>query len=176
METFTDLKEFVKNPNYLEQRENSLHNIADGTIDTPIINTINAINTLPYCFTLQSCYGHFVHEGNNNAYNFEPLPTTDVSYEVEYRIAYIAFCIENSKLGKELFGLLKKIPETDPHNIQFCCAEWFWSNQVNSYVLQVEPERYKHKDKVILGFQEAYTIEKVRNRFFIALNKLFEIN
>ena len=175
METFTELKEFVNNPKYLVQRQQNLSTIADMVIDKPIIDTINSINKLPYCFTLQCCYGHFVRNNNKDIYNIEPLSTASVNGEVEYRIAYIALCIENNKFGKELFNILYDIPEIDPSNIQFGCAEWFWQNQVNSYVLQVEPNRHKHKDKVKLNFREAEKIEKVRNKFFIHLNKVLEI-
>ena len=82
----------------------------------------------------------------------------------------------DSKVGKkEFFEIVKKIPAIDPKNIQFCCAEWFWNRQVNSYVLQVEPDRYKHKDKVKLGLEEAQKIEIIRNNFFAHLNETLEI-
>ena len=175
METFTELKEFVNNPKYLVQRQKNLSTIVDMVIDKPIIDTINSINKLPYCFTLQCCYGHFVCNNNKDIYNIEPLSTASVNREVEYRIAYIALCIENNKLGKEFFNILYDIPKIDPSNIQFGCAEWFWQNQVNSYVLQVAPNRHKNKDKVKLNFREAENIEKVRNKFFIHLSNVLEI-
>ena len=103
------------------------------------------------------------------------VPTTDVSSEVGYRIAYIAFCIENSKLGKELFEILEKIEAIDPKNIQFCCAEWFCNRQVNSYVLQVEPDRFKRKDMAIVDFKEALHIQKIRNELFIRLYELLNM-
>jgi hypothetical protein len=93
---------------------------------------------------------------------------------VEYRIAYIAFCIENSALGKALFAALKGITAIDRENVQFCCAEWFWKRQINSYALQVEPDRFKHKDTAIIDFKEALHIEKIRNEFFIRLYELLE--
>jgi len=46
-------------------------------------------NELPYCFTLQSCFGHFVFCGQNDQQNLEPLPVNDPIVKVEYRIAYI---------------------------------------------------------------------------------------
>jgi hypothetical protein len=91
---------------------------------------------------------------------------------VEYRVAYIAVCIENSASGRETIKSLKEITNIDPKNIQFCCAEWFWTRQINSYVLQVEPDRFKHKDQAILDYKEAVYIEKVRNDFFDQLDKL----
>ena len=62
----------------------------------------------------------------------------------------------------------------DPENIQFCCAEWFWKRQINSYALQVEPERFKEKDRAILNYREALHIEKTRDEFFIELEKLLQ--
>jgi len=67
---------------------------------------------------------------------------------------------------------LKEIPAIDPENIQFCCAEWFWKRQVNSYALQLEPDRFKLKDTAIVDLKEAMHIEKIRDEFFIRLNEL----
>lgn len=143
-------------------------------IDMPIIDLINWFNKLPYCFTLQSCYGHFVYNGQKDTHNLEPLPVKGAIAKVEYRIAYIAFGIENSLSGRELFESLKEITTLDPENIQFCCAEWFWKKQINSYALQVEPDRFKRKDTAIVDLKEALHIEKIRNEFFIRLYELLE--
>ena len=174
METFTELKELVENRNYQIQRQETLHALTDEMIDVPIINLVNSFNKLPYCFTLQSCYGHFVYNGQKDSRNVEPLPRRDTIVEVEYRIAYIAICIENSSLGTELFEDLRKIPAIDPKNVQFCCAEWFWERYANSYALQVEPDRFKRKDTAIVDFNEALHIEKTRNEFFTRLYRLLE--
>jgi hypothetical protein len=174
LETFTELKEFVENSNYLAQRQNSLYSLTDDMIDAPIIGLINGFNMLPCCFTLQSCYGHFVYNGQKDPHNLEPMPITDTIAKAEYRIAYIAFCIENGASGRNLFKDLKEITTIDPENIQFYCAEWFWENQVNSYALQVEPDRFKRMDKTFLDYKEALYIEKVRNDFFIQLDELLE--
>ncbi len=171
METFTELKEFVENPHYQLQKQKTLGNFTDDMIDMPIIDIINGFNKLSYCFTLQSCYGHFVYKGQKNLHNLEPLPVKDTITNVEYRIAYIAFCIENSASGRKLFEALKEITAIDPENVQFCCPEWFWERQVNSYALQVEPDKFKRKDKAMLDYKEALYIEKVRNEFFILLDK-----
>lgn len=174
METFTEPKEFVKNPHYQAQRRKTLCDLTDDMIDMPIIDIINKFNKLPYCFMLQSCYGHFVHNGQKDSHNLEPLPAKGTIGKVEYRIAYIALCIEDTLLGRELFEALKEIPAIDPQNVQFFCAEWFWKRQVNSYALQVEPDRFKRKDAAILNFKEALHIEKTRNEFFIQLYELLE--
>ena len=175
METFTEPKVLVENPQYQDQRQKCLAVLSDGMIDEPIIELIYAFNKLSYCFTLQSCYGHFIYNGQNDPHNLEPLPNTDTIARVEYRIAYIAFCIENSDLGRMLFNALKEITVIDPENIQFCCAEWFWKRQVNSYALQVEPDRFKFADKAILDYKETLKIEKVRNKFFVQLKDLLHM-
>ncbi|MGB2908327.1 MAG: hypothetical protein WBB73_14585 [Candidatus Aminicenantaceae bacterium] len=174
METFTELKELAENPHYQEQRQEHLCDLTDDMIDVPIIDLINGFNKLPYCFTLQSCYGHFVYNGQKDSHNFDPRLVKDTIARVEYRIAYIAFCIENSLLGRGLIKTFKKITAIDPENVQFCCAEWFWKKQVNSYALQVEPDRFKRKDTAILDYMEALRIEKIRNEFFVRLKELLK--
>ena len=172
METFTEPKELVENPHYQEQRRESLAGLSDDMIDAPIVDIINGFNKLRYCFTMQSCYGHFVYNNQKDPYNLEPLPITDNVARVEYRIAYICLCIQNSALGRALLEALNEITAIDPQNIQFCCAEWFWERQVNSYALQVEPDRFKHKDTAVLDYREALHIEKTRNEFFVQLREL----
>jgi hypothetical protein len=162
----------MENPHYQEQRQRILAGLPDVIIDAPIIEVVKGLNKLPYCFTLQSCYGHFLYNGQNNPNNLDPLPVTTSITGVEYRIAYVAFCIDNNNLGRRLLDNLKRITAIDPENIQFCCAEWFWERQINSYALQVEPDRFKHEDKAILEYKEALKIEKIRNEFFVKLNEL----
>ncbi len=98
----------------------------------------------------------------NNPRNLEPLPALDDIANVKYRIAYITFCIDNSASGRALLETLKKITTIDPKYVQFCCAEWFWNWQVNSYALQVEPDRFKHKDTAVVDFKE----EEIRGQVF----------
>ena len=135
METFIEPKLLAENPQYQDQRRKSLAGLSNSMIDIPIIGLIDAFNKLPYCFTLQSCYGHFIYNCQKNPYNLESLPVTDIIARVEYKIAYICFCIENSAFGRGLLETLNKITAIDPENIQCCCAERFWKRQVNSYVL-----------------------------------------
>ena len=175
METFTDLKEFAENPNYQTQKQKILSELNDDMIDKPIVGLINGFNQLPYCFTLQSCYGHFIYNGQKDIHNLDPLPAKEIISKIEYRIAYLALCIENSVSGRGLFEILKEITDIDPKNIQFGCAEWFWKRQINSYALQVEPDRFKRKDTATLDFMEALHVEKTRNKFFIRLYELLEI-
>ena len=56
--------------------------------------------------------------------------------------------------------------QLDSKYVQFGCAEWFWKRYLNSFVLQVEPERYSTKDKVLIEYNEAIYIENIRNKFF----------
>lgn len=172
METFTEVKELVENPHFQKQRQRRLSGLTDVMIDVPILEHIKCFNILPYCFTLQSCYGHFLYNSQKNPHNLDPLPVTNAIARVEYRIAYIAFCIEKSDSGRILFDALKEITAIDHENIQFCCAEWFWKRQINSYALQVEPHRFMHEDKAILSYKEALKIEKLRNEFFVQLKVL----
>ena len=174
METYTKLRDFVSNPRYHEQRQKYLGSLDISIIDTPIIEIISGFAKLSYCFTLQSCYGHFLYSGQRNPKNIEPLAVSDNITSVEYRIAYIALCIEDSESGRELFDELGKIPIIDPEYIQFGCAEWFWARQVNSYVLQVEPKRHMTKDRALVSYQEALHIEKLRDEFFRRLKKLVQ--
>ena len=171
LETFTDLIELVENSCYQEQRQKSLSSLSDDMIDAPIIEVINVFNRLPYCFTIQGCYGHFIFKGQTDLYNFEPLPAENTIVRVEYKIAYVAFCIDNSLPGKSLLSTLKQVALIDPDYIQFCSATWFWERQVNSYALQVEPDRYKDKDKVKLDYHEALHIQTVRAMFFTGLKE-----
>jgi len=174
LETFSELKDLVEDPHYQTQKQKILSDLDDDMIDMPIVNLINGFNKLPYCFTLQSCYGHFVYNGNKDTHNLDPLPTKEIIAIVEYRIAYVAFCIENSASGRGLFAALKEITAMAPENVQFCCAEWFWKRRLNSYALQVEPDRFKRKDTATIDFKEALHIEKIRNEFFIRLYELLE--
>lgn len=172
METFTELKELVDNPYFLKQKQRSLEEITKFTIDKPISKLIYQLNDLSYFFTLQSCYGHFLFNGQNDLNNFQALPVTKTISTVEYRIAYLAFCVENCSSGIKFLGLLEELTAIDPDNIQLGCPEWFWERQINSFALQIVPDRFKHKDKVTLPYEEAFRIEKTRNSLFDCLGDL----
>ena len=171
METFCEPKKLVENPFYRERRREMLSTLTDDMLDGPIIVLINHLNSLSCCFTLQCCFGHFLYNGQKDPHNLAPLPITDTIAKVEYRLAYVAFCIDNSGPGKNLLATLEQVAVTDPDYIQFGCATWFWEEQVNSYALQVEPRRYKDKDRVTLDYHEARHIETVRNAFFKRLEE-----
>ncbi len=166
METFTEPKPLERNPRYSAQRRRTLAGLSDDMIDRPLVGLVRDFNRLPCCYTLQCCYGHFVYPGQEDPHNLEPLPRTDAIHKVEYRIAYVAVCVQTSDSGKRLLDAMRKIPTIDPENIQLCCAGWFWERHVNSYALQVEPDRFKSLDQAVLEYEEALKIEKVRNELF----------
>ena len=172
METFIDLKDFVDNPYFHDHRKKCLSELDIESIDAPIVELIGSLAELDYCFTLQSCYGHFMYNNQKNPYNIESLPVSNSISNVEYKIAYIALCIDNSEQGSFIFQRLRDILSIDPEYVQFGCAKWFWERQVNSYVLQVEPKRHMMKDKCSVDYWEAIHIEKIRNKFFTRLKKL----
>lgn len=174
METFTGLKDFVDNPHYLEQRQKSLRSLDMSTIDVPIVEIIDNFAKLSYCFPLQSCFGHFLYNNQKDEKNCEPLPDSGDIACVEYRIAYLVLCFQDSDEGRQLVNELSKVPAMDPDAIQFGCAEWFWKDYLNSFALQVEPERYKTKDRCSLSFPEALHIEKIRNEFFVEIRKIVQ--
>jgi hypothetical protein len=128
---------------------------------------------LPYGFTLQSCYGHFLYSSQQDIHNLDRLPTGDVG-PVTYRIAYMAFCLENSQSGTRFFNALSRVPEIDPRFVQFGSADWFWERYSNSYVLQVEPAKHVNKDQVTMEHREAQHIQRIRDIFFLRIAELLE--
>jgi hypothetical protein len=174
LETFTELREFVVNPDFRHQKRKALHRIDWNEIDAPIIELIQDLNQLNTCFTLQCCYGHFVYDHQKDPNNLDPLPVSGIASGITYRIAYVALCIEDCPSGKVMFQDLKKIPDIDKDYIQFGSADWFWERQVNSYALQVEPGRFMNRDSAVVDYQEARHIEKVRTRFFVRLTELVQ--
>ena len=174
METYIESNEFVDNHVYHKQRRNSFNKLDLDSIDPPLIDIINGFSKLHHCFTIQSCCGHFLYNGQSDPKNVEPLPVSDTVTVVEYRIAYIALCLQDSDMGRGIFRKLKTIARIDPEYIQFGCAEWFWERQVNSYIVQVEPDKYKMKDLINVSYQEALHIEKIRNLFVEELKGIFQ--
>jgi len=174
VETFTEARAFVENPQFDEERRVSIDRLDLSTIDPPIVEIISGFARLPYCYTLQSCYGHFLYPGQQDAHNTDPLPL-NVSLEgVEYRIAYLALCIEDSPDGRALFDELEAITSIDPEYIHFGSADWFWERHLNSYALQVEPREHMAEDSCRIDYQEAKHVEQVRNRFFEEIGALIQ--
>ena len=126
------------------------------------------------CFTLQCCYGHFLHGNHLDRQNVECLAASTNNAQVDYRIAYIALCVDTCDGGVERMNELRRIPRVDPAYVQFGCARWFWRRQVNSYALQVEPDRYKTRDSIMIDYQEALRLQRVRDVCFAELAGLVE--
>ena len=59
METYAEPKPFVDNPDFYLQKRENIEGLTDGMIDPPILDIVKALNSLPFCFTLQCCFGHF---------------------------------------------------------------------------------------------------------------------
>lgn len=169
METFIPLRSLVDNPHFGEQRVQAMRQLETAAIDAPIVGLISGFAKLPYCFTLQCCYGHFLHGDRLDRENVERLPRSASSDTVEYRIAYIALCVDNCDPGESLVSGLKQLIRVDPAYVQFGCATWFWRQQVNSYALQIEPERYQTQDSVTVEYPEALHLQRVRDACFSEL-------
>lgn len=166
METFTDIKQFVKDPGFLHSRNEASKSFKISEIDPPIRELMQGLAQLEYCFTLQSCFGHFVYENQPDHTKTGPLPLSDKNIPVKYRIAYMAICIRDDRNGRKLFRDMKNLSAIDPDYVQFGCADWFWERRVNSYVIQVEPHRFKQFDTADIDYQEALHVEKVKQEMF----------
>lgn len=171
METFAEPRQLVDDPGYKSNRERMIAGLALDAIDLPIRCTMSAFAQLPQCYTIQSCYGHFLHAAQQDPHNFEPVPASDVG-PVLYRIAYIALCVENSQDGRWLRLLLEEVPAIDPKYVQFGSPEWFWKSHPNAYALQVEPRRFMYEDVAVIAHREALHVQEVRNRFFERLKQI----
>lgn len=174
METFIRQKPLVENPAFGEQRVLAIEQLRTATIDAPIVHIINGFARLSYCFTLQSCFGHFLYGDQWDRENLGRLPPSACNDPVDYRIAYIALCVDNCDQGASLVGELKQLTHVDTGYVQFGCATWFWRRQVNSYALQVEPERYQNRDSVTIDYQEALHLQRVRDECFAELARVVD--
>lgn len=105
--------------------------------------------------------------------NLDPLSKyPQINSPIAYRIAYMTWCIQNNDLGHILFNDLKAIVAIESAYIQFGSAEWFWERCVNSYILQIGPERSKDEDRSKVSREEGSILERVRVRFFKELEKV----
>jgi hypothetical protein len=171
METFAEARPFVGHPEYSTDRRRILAGVNPEDIDPPIRDLVARFAELPQCFTLQCCYGHFVPGGLGDLHTLDPAPDHDVG-EIQYRIAYLALCIENSEAGRHLRSQLRAVTEIDPDYVQFGSPDWFWERQVNSYALQVEPDRFKHRDWEVIDWREALHVQEVRATFWARIDEI----
>ena len=167
METYTAPKPFEDYPRFQIDRQIAINSLDVTLIDVPLGDLIDDLNRLPYLFTLQCCHGHFLTTDGNDLSDFNLLAPI---HKVEYRLAYIAFCLENSPSGKKFAQQLEKIPPTvDRSFVQFCSAQWFWDQWVNSYALQVMPQRFKDQDSAVIDYHEAEEVKQARDIFFTCM-------
>ncbi len=171
METFARPREFVHDPRYEVERERAIRSLSLENIDAPIRDAVTGLAQLPYCFTLQSCCGHFVHAEQPAAEGLDPLPERDVG-TVTYRIAYLALCIQDSARGRRLVSSLAELSSTDPEHVQFGSPAWFWQRHPNSFALQVEPVRFADRDQALIEHREALRVQAVRDRVLAHLTRL----
>jgi len=99
METFTDPREFVKNPSYSLKRRQALAALDLATIDEPLVDIVAGIATLPHCFTQQCCCGHFLCTPEQDPHSLAPI-LPDFAGPMRYRIAYIALGLANNRPGR----------------------------------------------------------------------------
>jgi hypothetical protein len=173
LETFTEPRPFVENPLFDETRQHFINSIDLNDIDPPIVELIKRFNLRAECFTLQSCYGHFLYAPAQKTRHLGRLPPR-LACQINYRIAYIAFCIANSPRGHLLRESLEHMPTIDPDYVQFGSADWFWERHPNSYVLQMMPSRHQKKDQVLVDYPEALHLEQVRDLFFEKMTALVD--
>lgn len=162
----------VADPLYPIRRRAILDGLDANPLDSPIDGLIHAFCRLSFCYTIQSCYGHFMFPGQDDPNHIAPLSPADTWHGGRYRIAYIAWCIENSRSGRAFLRRLRQVPEVAPDDVQFGCAAWFWERHPNSYVLQVVPRKNQFKDTCSIDGVEARRLERVRNRFFDHLRRM----
>ncbi len=172
MQTYTTAKAFIDDPGFESRRIETVKKLDIKAIDSPIVKIIDILSHVDHCFTLQCCWGHFVHDGQSDQLSIAPLANYTDTTTVEYRIAYMAICIQNSPAGLRLHDDLKAIVHIDPAYIQFGCADWFWKQHVNSYIIQTEPKRFKRFDTAKVDIAEALHLQSVRNRMYQAITEI----
>lgn len=175
METFVPEKALLPDPGFLESRESALRALRSMEIEAPIQDIVHGFCALPCCYTLQSCFGHFPTSAQDDPHTLRTLSEASPNISYLYRIAYIAVCIDDCAEGRDLLTRLRRVPEADPEYIQFGCAEWFWEQQVNSFVLQVQPTNRLHLDSMPVSLDEALRIQTARDVFFDSLRGMLEL-
>ncbi len=172
METFCAAKPMISDSEFEERRQAAITRIDLRQIDTPLRPLIERIATLPYCFSLQCCWGHFVHDTQPDRHWIGPLEDVREDAAITYRLAYLAVCLKRDEPGMKLFHDLKGLTRIDPKYLQFGSADWFWKTQVNSYAVQVMPDRFKDSDTSEVEMEEALHLEKVKLQMFQRLGLL----
>ena len=151
METFTPPCPFVNHPEYRKDREQTIQSLSQeilkNAIDPPLLPLVRECVSIPHCYPLQCCYGHFVHRLAPDPENLVPISSiTEPVEPIRYRIAYLALCIEDSRNGRSLYSDLEAMTGLNPVFVQFGSADWFRDRMTNTYCIQLEPERLKEED------------------------------
>jgi hypothetical protein len=89
LKTITEPRALVFNPKYQQDRMSTIKALDLKAIDEPILDIVSAFIELPYCFPLQSCFGHFVCTDDQDMDTLSPVPRI-CNDPVRYRIAYLA--------------------------------------------------------------------------------------
>ena len=175
METFTPARPMVANPRYATDRAAALVGVRvaidEGAVDAPLLDVVRAFLPLPHVFTLQCCHGHFLCHPGQDEHSLEPIPEGHAG-PVRYRIAYVAFCLEDSARGRAYGETLARLTAVDPAYVQYGSADLFWEQWPNSFALQVEPQEHRFEDQAVLTADEARHTQQVRDRFFAVLRRL----
>ena len=172
MQTFIEAKPLVPFPAYAEERARAVGAIVWDDLDAPVVDVVRAFNELPHAFTLQCCHGHFLTARGQDEHDLAPLPEGHHG-AVRYRIAYMALCVDDDAAGRKFLERAAGLPALlDPAYVQFGCADWFWQQWVDSYVLQVEPVAHRFEDQASLSAGEALRTQSVRDAFFEELRDL----
>jgi hypothetical protein len=177
VETYTEERPLVEDHGFRPRKDRSRAEIREllrsGAIDPLMTAIVEEISSIPCCYTIQSCGGHFIRLDVPGEHDSTSVPDSDDSGKVlRYRIAYIAFCVERSEGGRRLLDIFRAVAETDPEYIQFGCASWFWERCVNSYIVQVGPRRNASEDSFEIGLVEARRVEMARELFFEGLRRV----
>jgi len=164
----------MEHGSYARDRERVMSAFDTASIDAPILDVIQGFAQLPHCFTLQSCFGHFVWDGQADPRSFEAVPARDIG-SVRYSIAYLALCIEQNPAGARLRESLAGVRAVDAEYVQFGSPGWFWEQYPNSYALQVEPERFQSQDRAVVAHSEALRVQAARDEFFARVREVVAV-
>jgi hypothetical protein len=179
METFNPARPFTLHPGYVSDREKAQRELAEeilrGSIDPPLLPMIRECIPITHFFTVQCCFGHFVHDMEPDTENLVPPSQYSGKIEtVRYRLAYLAICLQNNIRGREMYSDLEEMAADNPDYVQFGSADWFWERMVNTYCIQLEPERLKNRDSEVITLEEALHLETLREDFFTRLTGIVQ--
>ena len=179
METFTLPPPFAAHPGYRNDRERSIAELAAeigrNALDPPLLPLVRECIHIPHCFTVQCCYGHFVHALAPDPENLVPISAfSGDTGPIRYRVAYLALCLRDNPAGHRMYAYLQEMAGRNPAFVQFGSADWFLERMPNTYCLQLEPELMKTKDSGTVSWDEALMIEKRREPFFLQLMTIMQ--